>query len=413
MKKMIRLITLGATLAVLALPIMAKSLLTGELQDQCSEENKQAYYKAFLDNRQTKDPTKAYDNVKAYDNAKKYLACPAGADVTEATQKIIDYLKKWAGSYEEGSRKAKLTSLLYTERKYPEAYALGRELLAAEPENLKVLVDLGANGYLVQSLKNPQLNTDALNAAKKAVALLESGKTVEDWQPLAGRDVAIAYLNYTIGVFTVETDPSAAVKNLIKAAQFETPLKTSPYTYSFIAGAYETGAYAKQSEAYKATFSGKDETPESKLALANINQLIDRMIDGYARAVALAAADSKFAAQKPQWTESLTTWYKFRNNDSDKGMAELVAGILAKPLPPEPTPLTSLPAAPATTPIGTAGTATNGTTAAPTAPTGTQTAAPTGTATKTAGTQTAAGTATKTAGNKTPVGPNKPRRNHQ
>ncbi|HEV8368639.1 MAG TPA: hypothetical protein VGQ39_11870 [Pyrinomonadaceae bacterium] len=394
MKKMIRLITLGATMAVLSLPIMANSLLTGsELQDQCSEENKQAYYKAFLDNRKTDEP-------KAYDNAKKYLACPVAADVTEATKNIIAYLKKWAGSYEEGSRKQKLTTLLYTEHKYPEAYALGRELLAAEPENLKVLVDLGANGYLVQTLKNPQLNTEALNAARKAVALLESGKTIEDWQPLAGRDVAIAYLNYTIGVFTVDSDPSAAVKNLIKAAQFETPLKASPFTYSIIAGAYETGAYAKQSEAYKANFSGKDESPESKLALANINQLIDRMIDGYARAVALAGADSKFAAQKPQWTESLTTWYKFRNNNSDKGMTDLIAGILAKPLPPEPTPLTSLPAAPSTTPIGTTGTATNGTTASPTAPTGTQTAAP-------------AGTATKTAGNKTPGGPNKPRKNHQ
>jgi hypothetical protein len=144
--------------------------------------------------------------------------------------------------------------------------------------------------------------------------------------------------------------------------QFETPLKKSAFTYALIAGAYETGPYAKQSEEYKAKYSGKEETPESKLALANINQLVDRMIDGYARAVALAGADAKLAPQKTEWTASLTQWYKFRNN-SETGMNEFVASVLSKPLPPEPTPLTSLPATPASTPIGTSGgaTPTNGT----------------------------------------------------
>src|SRR6185503_19475969 len=99
-----------------------------------------------------------------------------------------------------------------------------------------------------------------------------------------------------------------ALKNLIKAAQFETPLKKSPYTYAYIAGAYETGPYAKLSEAYKTQFSGKDETPDSKLALANINQLVDRMVDGYARAVALAGNDRTFANSKANWRDILTTW---------------------------------------------------------------------------------------------------------
>ena len=78
------------------------------------------------------------------------------------------------------------------------------------------------------------------------------------------------------------------------------------------------------------------------------------MIDAYARAVALAAADAKFTAAKTGWNESLTTWYKYRNADKTDGMDQLVAGILQKPLPPEPTPLTSLPT-PASTPTATTG----------------------------------------------------------
>ena len=352
MKKIIRLVTLGATAAMLALPVAARRLVNYSdisVQDQCSAENKDAYYAAFLENRKTDQP-------KAYDNAKKYLACPPAGDVTEATQKIIDYLKKWSAAYDEGSRKSKLPALLYNEHKYPEAYALGRELLAADPENLKVLIDLGANGYLVTSLNQPQLNTDAQNAAKKALGMLEAGKTVDDWAPLSGKDEAMAYLNYTIGVFTLQADPSTALKNLIKAAQFETPLKKSPQTYAYIGGSYELGPYAKLSDEYTAKYKGQNETPESKLALANINQVVDRMVDAYARAVNLAGSDAKLATQKATWTERLTEWYKFRHNQTTDGMNEMVASVLSKPLPPEPTPLTSLPTEPATTPIGNSGT---------------------------------------------------------
>ena len=352
MKKLITFLSIYTTVAILALPVAARNLIAqpnNNFQDAaCSTEAKEALYASFLKNR-----TDAQD--KAYEDAKKYLACPT-TEVTEAQQKIIDYLKKFVTKYDEVMQKVAYRTKLYNEQKYPEAYAAGKEILAKEPENLKVLVDLGANGYLVAPLKNPTLTTDALAYAQKALQLLDAGKTLEDWQPLASKDVAVAYLNYTIGTLTLEKDPSNALKNLIKAAQFETPLKKSPYTYAYIAGAYETGPYAKLSEAYKACCSGKDETPESKLALANINQIIDRMIDGYARAVALAGTDPKFAQPKTAWNESLTTWYKYRNADKTDGMNELVAGILSKPLPPEPTPLTSLPAStPAATPANNTG----------------------------------------------------------
>lgn len=368
MKKLITFFSICTAVAILALPAAARTSIAQPdlaVQDQCTQEVKDALYASFLKLR--KD-----DQAKAYEDAKKYLACPAG-QVTEAQQKIIDYLKKWSTAYEEGMKKITFIQLLYKDMKYPEAYALGKEILAAEPENLTVMVHLGANGYLLAPLNNAALTAESNAHAKKALELLEQGKTVEDYAPLASREVAVAYLNYTIGTQALQTDPSTALKYLLKAAQFETPLKKSAYTYAYIAGAYETGPYAKQSQQYKEIYSGKDETPESKLALANINQLIDRMIDGYARAVALAGSDAKLTAAKQGWNDTLVQWYKFRNNNSDAGLTELVAGILTKPLPPEPTPLTALPAAapatPAATPVGNSGApATNGATAPSTTP---------------------------------------------
>jgi hypothetical protein len=368
MKKIKMFLMTGATVALLALPVAASTVIAvndESVQDPCTADSKNALYQEFLKFR--KD-----DQAKAFDAAKKYLACPT-TEVTPEQQAIIDYLKKWSTAYETGMKDANFDVTLWTKKDYPEAFRMGKEILAKDPENLKVLVALGTNGYLVAS--NPQLVPDALNYARKALGLIEGGKSLENWAPLTGKEAALAYLNFTIGTLTVEKDPSNALKNLIKAAQFETPLKKSPYTYAYIAAAYETGPYAKQSEQYKTMYGGKDETPESKLALANINQLVDRMIDGYARAVALAGADTNLAKAKTGWTESLTTWYKYLHNNSDAGMNEFVASIVSKPLPPEPTPLTSLPptAAPAATPTGTSGAApTNGNgTSTTTAPAGT------------------------------------------
>jgi len=353
MKKLITFLGICTTVAMLALPAAARTTIAqpdNAVQDPCSTEGKDALYQTFLKTR-----TDAQD--KAYEAAKKYLACPT-TDVTEAQQKIIDYLKKFVTKYDDVMKRVTYRTKIYNEQKYAEGYALGKEILAAEPDNLKVLVDLGANGYLVVPLKNAALTAEALDYATRALQMIESGKTIDDWQPLPSKDVAVAYLNYTIGTISLEKDPSTALKHLIKTAQFETPLKKSPYTYAYIAGAYETGPYAKQSEDYKTKYSGKDETPESKLALANINQLVDRMIDAYARAVALAGTDAKFTTAKTGWNESLTTWYKFRNADKTDGLEQMIAGILTKPLPPEPTPITVLPAGPATpaaTPTGNTG----------------------------------------------------------
>jgi hypothetical protein len=397
MKKLITFLSICTTVAILALPVAARNLIAQPdtvIQDQCSQEAKDALYASFREKRQA-------DQAKAYEDAKKYLACPAG-EVTEERQKIIDYLKKWVKAYEDGMKKIRFRELMYKEKKYPEAYALGKEILAAEPDNTMVMVHMGANGYLVA--KNPSLAGESLEYAKKALASLDS-KTITDWEELGSKDVAVAYLNFTTGALTVEKEPANALKPLIKSVQFETPLKKSPFTYAYIAGAYETGPYATQSEAYKACCSGKDETPESKLALANINQIVDRMIDGYARAVALAGTDAAYAAQKTQWNESLTQWYKYRNAQDTAltGLKDLLASILSKPLPPEPTPLTSLPASstPAATPANSSG-----------APSGTATGAGNGTASTTtpaAGTTQANKTTTPAAGTKPAPKPDRPR----
>ena len=322
MKKLI-IVTIFSILAIFGPAADAHAI-----QDQCSPKAKDTLYQSFLKNRQN-------DEAKAYEDAKKYMLCPV-TETTEAQQKVINYLKKWSTRYKEAKRWIRLTDPLYKDGNYPEAFRRGAEILEKEPDSLRVLVDLGAIGYVVAN--NQALAAQALGYGRRALQQLESGNTLDDWHPFGNRDTAMAYLNFNVGVLIKNTDPSNALKHFMKAVQVETPLKKSPLTYAFIAAAYETGGYAKQQAQYKTGI----ETPESKLALAHINQLIDRMIDAYARAVALAENDP-IAFPKSTWMEDLTTWYKYRNKGSDAGLAQMIQNILSRPLPPLPTPLTSPP----------------------------------------------------------------------
>jgi hypothetical protein len=393
MKKIIQLI---AVVAVLAVPAFA-SAGQAATQDQCTPENKLAWYNEFRTNFKT-------DTAKANELAKKWLACPEAA----GEEQQAAYLKNFVTLFEKANRKGQITELVYSKKDYAKAFELGKQVLAEEPENLKVLIDLAYAGY---ASKNAALGADALTYAQKAIRMIESGKTLEAWTPYMSKDDTLGYLYNATGSLQLQKDPALALKDFIKAAQFNGKISKLPATYATIAQSYEAGAYAKLASEYEANYKGKDETPESKLAVENINQIVDRMIDAYARAVALAGTEPAEQANKKLWMEQLTSWYKYRNK-SDAGLNELIAGILAKPLPNEPTPLTTLPVS-ASTPTTPADTASASGVPAAAGATTKPATTPANSAAKPASTTTPATTnsTTKPAAPKPAASP-KPKRNH-
>jgi hypothetical protein len=404
MKKILSLLASAATLSLLAVTALANgsSSITDEgVQDPCSLESKTAIYGEFY--KEIKG-----DQAKAYEAAKKYVACPTDA-ADEAEAKRVQYIKDFISKYEKARRKDEIMELVYSKDKsnFPKAFEVGRQILADDPENLRTLISLAYAGYSAAVAKNNQFSTEALGYAKKAIQLLDSGKTLDNWAPFTSKDESLGYMYYTIGVLNAQ-NPTDALPAFIKSAQYEGKIKKLPSTYAYIAGSYEAGPYARQSAQYKTCCEGKDETPESKLALANINQVIDRMIDAYARAVALAGTDPQYQSGKTEWMEGLTTWYKYRHNQSDAGLSEMIASVLSKPLPPEPTPLTSLPAtSPASTPAS--GSSTSG--QASPAGTGSNTTTNTSTGTPANKTTTPPAKTTPTKPN-TAANPGRPKRNH-
>jgi cell division septation protein DedD len=347
MKRTIRLFTVAAMLAVFAAPALAQT----NGPKECNDEVKSTLYNKWYENRTD------HQDV-AYQAAKEYLTtCPAD----ESDQ--AKFLKKWVGLYENAVKGVQLKSQLddlYGKKDYAGVMNVGKQLLALDPNNLKAYILLGYIGNFTAD-SNPALAAESANYAKKAIEMVEAGKTPENWQNFS-KDEVLAWLNHSIGLATAKSAPADALPYLLKSVRYESPLKKDPLTYVAIEQAYENGPYTKLSEEYKTKYGGKDETPESKLALENINQIVDRMIDAYARAAALSTGNDKKTLM-----EALTEMYKGRNK-SEAGVNELVAGILSKPVPDVPTPLTSLPTpAPTPTPVatgsqtGTPATATSGT----------------------------------------------------
>jgi len=285
-------------------------------------------YKRFVDNR-------VPNPVAAYQAARDYMSRYGKED-----DQYTKYLKAWIAAYEEDERNRRLTAekadreqqLLgsFTTKDYAKSYGLAKQVLADTPDNLRVLIALGYGGVAASTEgRNESYNADAAKYAVRAIQLIGSGKTPDSWAPFKGKDDVLGSLHYALGFYALKTNPEAAIQSFITAAQVDADRRNAPSTYYYLAASYQTGPYKKLSEDYSKRFANQPESPESKAALDSINRVVDKMIDAYARAVALAGN----SPAKAQWMTQLTNFWKFRHENSDAGLNEYIAGVLKTPLP--------------------------------------------------------------------------------
>ena len=326
-KKLIKQLAIGLLLATAAAispaaPVAAQTRPANV--QETDDKQKVDLYTKFVETYKT-------DRVVAHHTAKDYLQRYA-----KDNDQYSKYIQQWVDIYEKEDRQRALWKLVHTDRNFVEAFPVGKVVLAEEPDQLDSLIALGTAGYLAASARNTTFDKEAIAYAKRAIQLIESGKAPVSWDPYKGKDDTLAYLYLTLGVLQLKAAPNETIEPLLKSIQLESELKKRPFTYYYLAQAYQLGPYARLSADFQTRFGGKPETPESKQALEKLNQVIDVMIDAYARAVSLAGGDAQYAQNKTAWLNTLTTFYKFRHQDSDTGLTEFIAGIASKPLPAKP-----------------------------------------------------------------------------
>lgn len=388
MKKLIRLFVFAALVATFALPALAQTTpatpaatpaTTPAAGGQDDAEAKTAAYDQFRNNIKA-NPQVAYEAGKAY--LEKYEAKDGPED------QYVKYIKKWVDSYEKIARRNQLLQQL-TAKDYNSAFALSNQVLTDFPDDLTILYELSKAGLFAATSGNKANNASAINYAKRTIQLIQSGKTFEKDKPITNKDEIIGGLNYSIGFFLRESQPTEAANYFINAAQVDGFAKKDPQTYIFLADAYETSEYAKLSTQYNTSCKTEEQvkTPECVTLKTKADQVVDHMIDALARAIAYSNSSpeaAKYTQARATWMETLTNYYKYRNNGSDTGLKELIAGITTKPLPKPGDTIAPMTPAPAST-------------TAPTQPSGTSSTAPAGASTTTGNkTATPASTTTTT-----------------
>ena len=331
MKFINRAIAIAAVLTLSAVSAWAQA-------KECTDEFKTATYSKWYDNRKDKQDV-------AYEAAKEYLAVCTTEDQYSAV------LKKFVDAYDKLNSNQKLVEefdAAVKARKYAEQLRLGKQLVAlpAHADNAVVYLLMANAG-----LGDPNLLPESAQAAKKAIELVEAGKSF-DKSGYTTKDQALAQMNYLIAKSMMKTSPTDAIPFFIKAAKYQTDLQRSPVVYNELATAYGEGPLDKLAKEYKALAdAGKSvESPEIKLVVANMNQVLDRQIDAFARAAAL----STDAANKKAFMDLIAAIYKDRNK-KDPAEAELntlVASALSRPVPDAPTPITTLPTSSGPPPAG-------------------------------------------------------------
>ncbi len=265
---------------------------------------------------------------QAYDAGREYIA-KYPADEYGALVSV------WVMAYERAARKAEFRRLLDAERHYADAYALGQQVLADDPDDVKTIFSLAYAAYLTPAPRGAELAEAAYTLAVRAIALLEADRKPEDWRPFADKSDALGYLNLIVGEVVYRRSPAEAIPYFRRAVGYDSSVSRAPIVYARLAEAYVATEYATRAREYAARYSGKDQTPESLAALERLYPSLDRVIDALARAVATTRGsnDSQMRAAGEKWRVQLAEFYKSRHAGSLDGLDALIVRVATQPLP--------------------------------------------------------------------------------
>lgn len=205
--------------------------------------------------------------------------------------------------------------------KFDEAFAEGAAFLAKNPDNIQILVNLAITGVEQAKVRNPKFLLQSRQYALKAIELIEADKKPADlgavvWDKFKG---TLGQLYQEMAIISLmQQDLSDAQGKLEKAVKLN---PADPFNYVLLASIVNDD-YQKTAEAYKKMVDGKAKDDMR----AKVTQLMDKVIDLYAHAVALSEGKAGYEKLHDQSLEDMTPYYKYRHQNSTEGLQKLIDG---------------------------------------------------------------------------------------
>lgn len=200
-----------------------------------------------------------------------------------------------------------------------DAFRVGGQLLARNPEDANILYRLAVIASNETIKGNNAFAAQGRQYGVKAVELIEGDKMPAGQDPAAWATFkadALPTLYRAIGIIAFKTEDTAAARQYLeKAIAHKT---TDPGVYLLMANLVydEYELTAKQSRVATGA--------EQEALREKATQQLDRVIEAYAQAIAVAEGNPQYQQAVASLRENLTTYYKFRHNNSTDGLQQLI-----------------------------------------------------------------------------------------
>lgn len=298
----------------------------------------------------------AIDAGKSY--LEKYGAC-------EVAKEFVDWMKvqmpKWEERHKKWEVDQKLAALYkrfdagITGDNADEVFAAGKEILAAKPDDLNIMVPMAMSGILQSYKNNPKFADESLRISKTVIAKLKAGAEPTKKNPQGVGTYGALKLEFTKEelldelpygnayiTYWVKKERKTALPMYYEISQSAGKYKNEPRVYGSI-GDHYVEEVAKLGEEIAAMIAKQkamatDEEKEKidvdiKAKVGLFNGYSERAIDAYARAHKVApTATASDTTYKNELLKKIQVLY-VRRFDKETGMDAYIAATTAKPFP--------------------------------------------------------------------------------
>ncbi len=243
------------------------------------------------------------------------------AEVKDAAQKLTlaeSFQKSFTADAEQQVIQTVILDAYIAAKRPDDAFTLGTSLLAKQPDNVSVMAQLVMAGTEAAKARNPKYLAQSRQHGLKAIEFIEANKkpaslNEQGWESIKAM---LPALYQSLGILSMASGNVAEARTRFEKANALDP--TEPFNYVML-GTIVDDEYQKAAESYKAAPEG-----EKQVALKKATDLMDKVIDLYARAVATSEGRPEYKQLHDQILQDMTPYYKYRHNGSTEGLQQLI-----------------------------------------------------------------------------------------
>lgn len=266
---------------------------------------------------------KKYPASKARPQLAQYLAGQVFG-VTDPTQKLAvaqKYIALFTEPMEAKLVEPALIDSYVQLKRFDEAFDRGAAYLANDAEDVHVRILLAITGADLAKNQNAKHLQASRQFGDKAIELIEADKkpaNMDDGNWVREKAMLPTLYQQMGIILLVERKPSEAEAKLEKAAKLN---PSDPFNHAVL-GSITNNDYQTLALSIRGMPEGKSKDD----MLQKANQILDKVIEQYAHAVALATDKPEYQTLRDQLMQDLTTYYKYRHNNSDEGLQKYIDG---------------------------------------------------------------------------------------